>query len=128
MTLGTPAQTFRVLLDTGSSKPWVVDRSCNDVACCKSFAKLKINTNLVGNKTRFDASKSSTYKTTPDKWSERFGDGSTVGGVIGKDKFCVSVIKQFFLFVLNSNFIVWRVAIVRFLSTIWTGRKHFKQK
>jgi hypothetical protein len=41
MTLGTPPQTFSVLLDTGSARLWVVDKRCADTACSKSFGGMR---------------------------------------------------------------------------------------
>ena len=45
--VGTPAQTFTVVPDTGSSNLWMYSHSCHSIACLRH--------------TRYNSSKSSTY-------------------------------------------------------------------
>jgi hypothetical protein len=73
VTLGTPAQTFNMLLDTGSSNLWVPDKDCDAYAC--------------NNKGKYDSSKSSTYVKNGRYWSIQYGTGSA-SGILGQDKFC----------------------------------------
>jgi len=72
--LGTPAQNFRVILDTGSSNLWVPDKTCNAGAC--------------SGKNKYDSSKSSTYVANGQSWSIRYGTGSA-SGVLAQDKLCL---------------------------------------
>ncbi|ETN85272.1 eukaryotic aspartyl protease [Necator americanus] len=65
ITLGTPEQTFTVVLDTGSSNLWVPDASCHVPVCSK--------------KNKFDQSGSSTYKENGERWEIRYGTGSAAG-------------------------------------------------
>lgn len=71
-TLGTPAQNFILLLDTGSADLWVPDKTYTG-----------------GKKHLFDSSKSSTYKkcSTNCNFCIEYGSGSTCG-FKGTDKFC----------------------------------------
>jgi len=70
-TIGTPVQTFNVVLDTGSSDLWVCDKTYSGG----------------GNKTLFDSSKSSTYKKIPGTWQIQYGSGSA-SGFKGQDNVC----------------------------------------
>jgi hypothetical protein len=65
MTLGTPPQTFTVVMDTGSPVLWVPSISCNGIEC--------------DGKEKFDPSKSSTYKTDGRPFSLAYGKGSCTG-------------------------------------------------
>lgn len=72
ITLGTPAQTMTIVLDTGSSNLWVIDAACNSQACNgypdSGFVKHK-----------FDTTKSSTYQAETRKFSIQYGSGSCSG-------------------------------------------------
>ncbi|KAF9206041.1 hypothetical protein BGZ49_003114 [Haplosporangium sp. Z 27] len=77
--VGTPAQSFRLDFDTGSSDIWFPASTCKS-ATCKSHR-------------RFDSSKSSTYKKNGGKWDIEYGDGSSAGGILGSDFVNVAGIK-----------------------------------
>jgi len=72
--LGTPAQNFDIILDTGSSNLWVPDKTCTVAACSQ--------------KKKYDSSQSSTYVANGQHWSIRYGTGSA-SGVLGQDKLCL---------------------------------------
>jgi len=68
--IGTPAQTFTIVPDTGSSNLWVYSKKCWSAACWTHDT--------------FDASKSSTYQADGEKFEIQYGSGS-VKGTVSKD-------------------------------------------
>lgn len=84
ITLGTPPQTFQVILDTGSSDLWVITTSC---------------TSCTSDETPFDASKSSSYAASNSQLTINYGSGSVKGTVAEDTVSCggFTVPKQEFL-------------------------------
>ncbi|XP_043372756.1 pepsin A-like, partial [Dermochelys coriacea] len=70
ISIGTPAQEFSVLFDTGSSNLWVPSVYCSSTAC--------------RNHNKFNPSHSSTYQATGQSLSIQYGTGSMTG-VLGYD-------------------------------------------
>ncbi|KAL4399598.1 aspartic proteinase precursor [Malassezia pachydermatis] len=65
--LGSPPQTFKVILDTGSANLWVPSQSCTSIAC---FLHKK-----------YDSSLSTTYKANGSTFEIQYGSGSMEGFV-----------------------------------------------
>jgi hypothetical protein len=116
--IGTPMQKFWVVMDTGSSNLWVVDKTCgaggncpsvcsiiclSQFGCCtsacnsvcgsSSFCKSKdapeaTKADPCADKAHFDSSKSSTYVKNGEGFSIQYGTGSC-DGFLGQDKTCI---------------------------------------
>ncbi|KAI9279852.1 rhizopuspepsin precursor-like protein [Sporodiniella umbellata] len=70
VTVGTPGVSLKLDFDTGSSDLWFASTLCS---------------NCDGSQTKYDPSKSKTYEKDGRSWSISYGDGSSAGGILGKD-------------------------------------------
>ncbi|MEE6493558.1 hypothetical protein FKM82_016885 [Ascaphus truei] len=74
ISIGSPAQNFTVIFDTGSSNLWVPSVYCTSAACAQH--------------SRFQPSTSSTYSPDGSPFSIQYGTGS-LSGIIGTDQVTV---------------------------------------
>ncbi|CAB3396756.1 unnamed protein product [Caenorhabditis bovis] len=122
ITIGTPQQQFRVILDTGSSNLWIPDITCgtkpencsavptchgilcqfecDDQACCGAGPNY---TDSCFYQAKFDASKSSTYVKNGKSFIIEYGTGSA-RGFLGQDTVTFGGIGEKQLVVPNTVF------------------------
>ncbi|KAM8712689.1 hypothetical protein ACLKA7_013081 [Drosophila subpalustris] len=66
ISLGTPAQTFNVIFDTGSANLWVPSESCYHKLACQIHS-------------RYNARRSRTYRANKKRFDIQYGSGSLAG-------------------------------------------------
>ncbi|KAL3477550.1 aspartic peptidase domain-containing protein [Aspergillus californicus] len=76
--LGTPPQTFKVVLDTGSSNLWVPSSECGSIACYLHE--------------KFDSSSSSSFKRNGSEFAIKYGSGS-LSGFVSQDTLQIGDLK-----------------------------------
>jgi saccharopepsin len=76
--IGTPAQEFKVILDTGSSNLWVPSSACGSIACYLH--------------SKYDSSASSSYTKNGTEFQIRYGSGE-VAGIISEDTLQIGDLK-----------------------------------
>ncbi|KAF9185761.1 hypothetical protein BGZ51_002104 [Haplosporangium sp. Z 767] len=76
MSIGTPAQEFSVVFDTGSSDLWVTSTTCQSLICMTLR--------------RFNPSRSSTFAQDGRTWLINYADDSRVSGALGVDDMSVA--------------------------------------
>jgi saccharopepsin len=78
ISIGTPPQEFKVVLDTGSSNLWVPSSECNSIACYLH--------------SKYDHSSSSTYKKNGSSFEIRYGSGE-LSGFVSQDALHIGDLK-----------------------------------
>jgi saccharopepsin len=78
ISIGTPPQQFKVVLDTGSSNLWVPSSECNSIACYLH--------------SKYDHSSSSTYKKNGSSFEIRYGSGE-LSGFVSQDSLQIGDLK-----------------------------------